>query len=293
MIDLHMHTTYSDGTNSLIDLLKLAEKKNLDCISITDHNTVKSYFELETLDTKKYFTGNILTGVELNTRVLNIPIEILVYDIDIVKMNELTNENFLSTSNRNFHELHVLYKACLDNNVVLPADFIEKYDISMYASVYFLERLLETQDLDTILNLGVEKECLEDFKLFYRYHISNPSSAFYINPQDSVLDIKDLISIIRKIGGKVFLAHVYEYKSNADKILDYVVKNCDIDGIECYYSTFTKEQKKYLVNLCKKNNLLISGGSDYHGTLKPNIDLGTGNSNTLIVPNSILDDWNK
>ena len=55
MIDLHMHTSYSDGTDSLIELLKKANKANLEIISITDHNSVKAYLELEQLDYKKIF----------------------------------------------------------------------------------------------------------------------------------------------------------------------------------------------------------------------------------------------
>lgn len=56
MIDLHMHTKYSDGTDGVIEFLKKAEKANLDIISITDHNTVKAYFELEKLNIKDYFS---------------------------------------------------------------------------------------------------------------------------------------------------------------------------------------------------------------------------------------------
>ena len=56
MIDLHMHTTFSDGTDSIIELLKKAEKANLEIISITDHNTVKSYYELNKLNISNYFS---------------------------------------------------------------------------------------------------------------------------------------------------------------------------------------------------------------------------------------------
>lgn len=56
MIDLHMHTKYSDGTDEITDFLKKAEENNLEIISITDHNTVKAYFELEKLNVKDYFS---------------------------------------------------------------------------------------------------------------------------------------------------------------------------------------------------------------------------------------------
>ena len=56
MIDLHMHTKHSDGTDEVIEILEKAQKANLDIISITDHNTVKAYFELENLNIQDYFS---------------------------------------------------------------------------------------------------------------------------------------------------------------------------------------------------------------------------------------------
>lgn len=94
------------------------------------------------------------------------------------------------------------------------------------------------------------------------------------------------------MGGKVFLPHIFEYKDNSKKILDFILDNYSIDGIECYYTTFNKEQSDFLLNLCKKKNFLISGGSDYHGMAKPNVDLGIGFGN-LAIPENILNNWIK
>ena len=65
MIDLHMHTTYSDGADTLIQVLEKAEKLKLQYISITDHDTCEAYKELEKLDVKKYYSGTIIRGVEI------------------------------------------------------------------------------------------------------------------------------------------------------------------------------------------------------------------------------------
>ncbi|MCX4255211.1 MAG: phosphoesterase, partial [Bacilli bacterium] len=77
-----------------------------------------------------------------------------------------------------------------------------------------------------------------------------------------------------------------------DKIseLNAITKEFNIDGIECYYSNFTEEQTNELINYCNQNNLLISGGSDYHGNNKPEISLGIGKGN-LQVPSNIIDNW--
>ena len=68
------------------------------------------------------------------------------------------------------------------------------------------------------------------------------------------------------------------------------MKNYKIDGIECYYTTFTEEQHKRLLNLCKERNLFVSGGSDFHGTIKPDVDIGVGYGN-MQIPDEILNSW--
>lgn len=101
-----------------------------------------------------------------------------------------------------------------------------------------------------------------------------------------------IIDIIHKSGGIAFIAHIYEYSSidNKNETLNKIIKEYNLDGIECYYSTFTDEQTQYLIEFCKRNNLLISGGSDYHGKNKKDINLGIGKGN-LEVPDTIICNW--
>ena len=65
MIDLHIHTTYSDGADNLIDVLKKAEKNKLEYISITDHDNCNAYKELKKINIRSYYTGNIIPGIEI------------------------------------------------------------------------------------------------------------------------------------------------------------------------------------------------------------------------------------
>ena len=66
---------------------------------------------------------------------------------------------------------------------------------------------------------------------------------------DLVPNLETAIDLIRKCGGLVFLPHIFEYRDNALPILNYILENYEIDGIECYYTTFSKEQHKYLLNV--------------------------------------------
>ena len=73
MIDLHIHTNNSDGSDSVIDVLRKAEKLGLKTISITDHDTCTAYEELDNIDVKKYYSGDIIKGVEFTTKTQHLP----------------------------------------------------------------------------------------------------------------------------------------------------------------------------------------------------------------------------
>ena len=107
MIDMHMHTTYSDGADSLIEVLKKAESLKLEYISITDHDTCEGYKELAKLDVKKYFSGQIINGVEIKCAYKKRLIEIhlfmiscfccsLIFEIALFKMVKSVKSSFLT-----------------------------------------------------------------------------------------------------------------------------------------------------------------------------------------------------
>ena len=74
------------------------------------------------------------------------------------------------------------------------------------------------------------------------------------------------------------------------KLLKNITNNYAFDGIECYYTTFTEEQNKYLLNYCDKHNLYKSGGSDFHGINKINHNMGTGNGN-MKIDEGLIKEW--
>lgn len=137
MIDLHTHTKFSDGTDSAEKLLKQAELLNLDYLAITDHNTCKAYTEeLNHLDIYTLFSGKIIPGVELNTKVLGIPIEVLGYGVEPEIINNLTSKAYPTPEERNKIELSRIYKKCIKSNISVPDTILEDYDSKMYTSKY-------------------------------------------------------------------------------------------------------------------------------------------------------------
>lgn len=288
MIDLHMHTKYSDGTDSLTEILQNCEKKGLSVISITDHNNCDAYMEMENINISDYFSGKIIPGIELNTKAEGVPIEILGYNIDCKKMNELAKKTYLSPDKRNELEFERLVKKCKNWGIVLDDDVIETFDKNDFASVAIHRSITNHEENKAKIS---EKSWNSNID-FYREYMSNPSTPLYVEMDDMVPDLDTAINLVKESGGLVFIPHIYEYRDNTPKVLDYILKNGRLDGIECYYTTFTEEQHEYILNLTKEKKLYVSGGCDYHGKRKPLVQLGTGNGN-LQIPEEIQKPWAK
>ena len=289
MIDIHMHSKYStDGIDEVSEILEQAEKLGLKYISITDHNSCGAYEDLKNEEIRNIYSGKIITGVELNTKVLGIPIEILGYNIDPEKLQKLIDETYLSIDERNKLEVERLYKKAIDANINLPQDFVEKYDGSIYASKYFHNYIIKDENNKKYIN----ENSWNDSNVFYREYMSNPSTQFFVDMDDALQDFEVSSKIVKEAGGMVFLPHIFEYRENSIKILNYILENYEFDGIECYYRNFTTEQTEFLLNICKEKKLYISGGSDYHGRVKPNVKMGIGEGN-LNVPDDIVETWKK
>lgn len=83
MIDIHCHTTNSDGADNTIELLKKAQEKGITLLSITDHDTTKAYFDIDNININEYYNGKIITGIEINCVFDNVKIEIKAHAIPL------------------------------------------------------------------------------------------------------------------------------------------------------------------------------------------------------------------
>lgn len=291
MIDLHMHTTYSDGTDSVKEILKKANDTFLEVISITDHNSCKAYFEMESYNIKEIYKGNIIVGCEFTTSFDNRLIEILGYGFDYKKMNEYLGKfykDYLISKRTN-----IIYNRLLDKIEELGLEFHFPREKDKKFSNEFFERGIYDELVKYDNNKKLLKEDIwNSFSNFYRKGLTNPNSKIFINKTEFYPSIKEIIGIIHKCGGIAILAHPYQYKfSDTEEFLDKIYKENNIDGIECFYTTFNETQINYLLDFAKKNKLLVSGGSDYHGTRKENHNMGVGRGN-LNIDRGILIDWN-
>lgn len=291
MIDLHIHTNNSDGSDSVIDILKKAQKHELSYMSITDHESVNGHYELRNIDVKQYFSGKIIPGVELKNYYKDRVIDILAYNIDIDKFNEYLEKNYKNKTHRMLEtkNLKHLYKQAKAYGLTLdPIEEIEWDPDSDWGSVIVYNEIKKHPENEA----KVPKDLWESFSNFKKDYVYNRNNMFFLDKKDDYPSPAETVKQVHLAGGVAFLAHVHEYKWVKDKIqyITELVKDSNLDGIECYYSNFTEEQIKELLEYCRKNHLYTSGGTDYHGTKRPSVEIGVGKGN-LRIPDEIIKDW--
>ena len=280
MIDLHMHTTYSDGDKSVAEILKMCENKKLEYISITDHDTCKQYND-EALKNNNIFSGKIIIGTELNAVFQKKNIEILAYNINPNIINDWCEKYYSEEKLRAQQNIcrQRLLDICNKHGLVYDESKIKKpRKISEYIERPIYEEIMTHKE-----NYKILGEFTESFGIFFRKGLGNPESSYFMNYIEFKPPYEEIIDIIHKAGGKAFLAHPFEYKfKDTIGFINDLRKEKELDGIECFHPSANQEQRNILVDYAKNNNLYISGGSDYHGSPKPDIEIGVGRGDLSI-----------
>lgn len=285
MIDIHTHTTYSDGSSSVEEILKEANKSNINIFSITDHNTIDAYDEVKKL--RHLFSGNIISGVEITTTYKGETIEVLGYGFDLDKMKKLLSENVLTFEEKQLKEFELIKNQYKKIGVKFKEENII-FDPKVESSrVAFVKEIKKYPDN---FKFFLYESSITTDSGFTRNEVYNPKSPLYVDESSLFPSLEKTIDMIHSAGGLAFLAHVYAYSKNISEELINILDNYNLDGLECFYTTFTDEQSMYLVDLCKKRFLYMSGGSDFHGTRKINHNLGIGSGN-LNINDEIITSW--
>jgi predicted metal-dependent phosphoesterase TrpH len=280
MIDLHTHTTCSDGKVDPIALLERAQRKNLTHFSITDHNNVDAYFQIG--DYEKYFSGKLVNGIEPECFYKGRSIELLGYDFDLEKMRDLLHGIYMPHDQIMGELAQRCYDVLIKNGIKLsPGIKPENWKPNefFYPPGYYLSDIIKHPENKKIITC---ERSWTDGVAFWRNYISNPKSSLFIKLDDLFPSVKTIVDLIKQAGGKVFIPHIFLYGDDSFPFLHGLTSEFEIDGIECYYSKHTKEQTQYLLDFCKENNLLVSAGSDFHGKVGYPDDVGTNVSADMI-----------
>lgn len=291
MIDLHMHTTYSDGADSLIEVLKKANEKKLEYISITDHDNCNGYMEMKKIDVNKYYNGKIIPGIEIKCAHKGRLIEILGYKINVDKMKKWCDDFYADKTKDKLQQKYfdMLYEKCLKMGLVLSSkENIEFNNKKNWASMAIYSEIKKHPENKE----KVPDDFWSDFSFFSKKYCGDKNHILYIDKSKDYPSVSEAIKAVKECGGLVFYPHLFIYKwaDNIYDLIDELLNTYKVDGIECYHSEFNEENTEYLKNICREKGYLMSGGSDYHGVNKHGIEMAVGKGN-MRIPKSIIDEW--
>lgn len=284
MIDLHIHTSLSDGAYSIDDILEIVNKLDINYISITDHNHALAYEE-ENLSKLNKFKSHIITGCEIATSYEGYIIEILGYGIGTDIINSWYRD-FYSDENLKKKEIWLfnkLKKLCIKENLKIEDD-ISLGEIKKGCSkrVIYKSLIKFKENLDV---MGIIT-----YHDFLRFMLYNPKHSLFLNEAETYPSLKDVVDLIHNAKGFAFLAHPFEYAfDNTFETIENILKLVSLDGIECFHPSSTIDNSNELIKFCKERSLYISGGSDFHN-FKRNIGIGLL-SDSLKINDELILPW--
>ena len=289
MIDLHMHSTYSDGDKTIAELLRICEEKNLEYIALTDHNTTKQCDD-EAL-TKSLFSGKIIKVAEISADCGDKKIEVLAYNIKDTKLLDVWAEQYFSVEIHQQEQQEAkkrLLAICDKKGLVYEEDKIKKLASPKdFVATYIYNELMRHPQNHAILG-----EFTQSASYFIRKGVMDPLSEYYLcASKTDKPSYKEVVNIIHKSGGLAFLAHPFEYRFNDTLgFIDGLLTENKLDGIECFHPSVDEEKMDILTKYARSHNLYISGGSDYHGSKKQGIQIGVGKGN-LSISKKYVEEW--
>ncbi len=255
--DLHIHSNYSDGSNTVYELAEIMKNAGISIFALTDHDTVEGCRELSG-------KTDFICGVELTSLCGSIKCHILGYNVDIfnkelndlIAKGKILRRQKLETRIRYLKEVH---------NIELTSEELDW--------LYSRKSVVKTHLANILVKRGLAGNNIEAMQK-YLDACKTGNTRF---------DGKESIETIIKADGIPVWAHPLggegERHLKPEEFLPRLKEmiKFGIQGLECYYSRYNSEEIDFLTKCAKENNLLISGGSDYHGTNK---DIPPGRLNT-------------
>ena len=274
-IDLHLHTTRSDGSFSPREVLQLAKQAGVTALSITDHDITDGIPEARAVGAELGI--EVIPGVEISSRFGESELHMLGYFLswDDPKLNQRMATLRASRHTRNPQIVQRL------NDLGIDITYEEVRALAGTESVGrpHIARVLMEKKV-----VGSAKEAFDRFLAEGR-----PAYVGRALPEPM-----EAVQWIREAGGVAVLAHPTWVRTSAEGLATLIgsLKEIGLGGMEVHYSSHTPSQTTEYLNLAKQYDLLVTGGSDFHGVTKPDIEVGIGKGQ-LKVPEKLLDPLRK
>jgi 3',5'-nucleoside bisphosphate phosphatase len=272
IVDLHTHSTHSDGSASPEELIARAKAKSVRAVAITDHDTVSALAQARAAANR--LDVEFVTGIEISAEYSPGTMHILGYCIhdESVALNEKLEELKIAREKRNPEIARRLQSLGLD---------VEYDEVVRLAG----NKVVGRPHFARVL---VEKDYVKSIQEAFDRYLKKGASAYV---EKARLSPADSIELIHNAGGVAVLAHPYQLKLDSyDAANDLIgeLASMGLDGIEAIYSRHTPSERAKYSEIAARHNLLVTGGSDYHGSYKPDIDIVTGLGD-LEVPYEVLE----
>lgn len=282
-VDLHVHSTKSDGTYTPKELVEYAIEKGLSAFALTDHDTVdgvEEAFNYAEELRRQYSTEEngrivpeVIPGIEFSTEYQGKDVHIVGLYIDIHSPAfEQHLRDFVDSRNiRNEKMCRSLQGIGMD---ITYKKLLERFPGAVITRAHYAKYMLEK---------GYIKNMAEAFERYIGDY-----SPHYI-PREKVTP-EQAIQLTLEAGGIPILAHPILYHLSDARLEELVVqlKAAGLIGIEAIYSTYAPAEERQIRRLAEKYDLLLSGGSDFHGSNKPGLDLAVGYGK-LFIPYEVLE----
>jgi predicted metal-dependent phosphoesterase TrpH len=272
MIDLHSHTTASDGTFSPAQLVDEAGRAGLRILGITDHDTFSGYDRA--LPLAQQAGLELVCGIELSTKLHGHSVHLLGYFL-----NPLVNPDGFGVFREWIGDLQASRR---DRNVRLVArlrqlglnitlEEVEARGGGMTGRPHFAQLL-------------IQKGYVSDMQQAFDDYLDESAKGYVTRREPQ---FAEAVQHIRGAGGIASLAHPIRLREDFAAILPELCA-AGLNSIEAYHSDHSPAQTTLYLQLAKQHGLLVTGGSDFHGAAKPEIRLGTGRGGNLEVPDDVV-----
>ena len=250
--DLHLHTAFSDGTDAPDELIKKAVKAGLSAVAITDHDSVDAI--PAAIDSGIIHGIEVIPGIELTAEYEGLEIHILGYFLDY--RNSALQEKLSFLEKARIERIHGMVAKLQGMGVKIDADKIFTLSGKGIVGRLHVARVMVSE--------GIISSIWEAFSKYIGNNGPAYVLGFKFSPQDAC-------KLIRSTGGIPVLAHPYALRR--DDLIPQLVK-FGIKGLEVYYPEHTNTMRNKYIRICREYKLLSTGGSDYHGSAKPEVSLG-------------------
>ena len=269
IVDLHTHSTFSDGSYTPIELVSMAKKAGLAALAITDHDNISAFKEA-----KEYAQDigiELYSGIEMSVNYRGGQIHMVGLGFDI-------DDPYFQNAYRRFRQLK-------EDCVKVIHSWLKSRGVSITDEQLAPYKKDGIVDRYTFFRYFASGKSQEDVQYIWDEYLDPALKGMHVD-----IEVQDAICMIKEAGGVTSLAHFHKtlglkrFSVEERELCIKELKEMGMDALEVQYPDFSPNDKKFITAMAEKYSLYQTGGTDFHGNNRPSVELGTGIKNNLSIP---------